>query len=111
MKQTIRLTESELRGMISEAVNSAMAHRNKKMNIREDLEWDDNGYPTNLPEDVSEWAGKLQNLCSELVRLKGKYRLEGNWDTLLEQLDEIFDTLNGICADANTYGMSSHWSS
>ena len=30
MKQTIRLTESELRGMINKAVNEAMAHRNNK---------------------------------------------------------------------------------
>lgn len=32
MKQTIRLTESELRGMISEAVNEAVAYRTKRIN-------------------------------------------------------------------------------
>lgn len=32
MKQTIRLTESELRGMINEVVNEAVAYRTKKIN-------------------------------------------------------------------------------
>ena len=63
----------------------------KKAN--EDIEYDDNGYPTNIPEDVSEWANKLQNLCAELV-----------------QLEETFNTLDALCADINSNGWSKHWS-
>ena len=100
-KKLIRLTEQDLHKIVKESV--------KKV-IKEDLEWDKNGYPTNMPDDVSEWAYKLQNLCSELVQLKGKYKLEGEWDELLSQLEEVFNTLDGICADLNTYGMASHWS-
>lgn len=100
-KKLIRLTESGLHRIVKESV--------KKI-IKEDLEWDKNGYPTNMPDDVSEWAYKLQNLCSELVQLKGKYKLEGEWNELLSQLEEVFNTLDGICADLNTYGMASHWS-
>ncbi len=101
MKRITRLTESDLHRIVKESV--------KKV-IKEDLEWDENGYPTNMPDDVSEWAYKLQNLCAELVQLKGKYRLEGEWDELLSELEEVFDTLNGICGDLNTYGMAGHWS-
>ena len=100
-KKVVRLTESQLRNMIQESV---------KRVLREDLEWDDDGYPINLPDDIAEWASKVQNLCAELVQLKGKYRLEGNWDTLLKQLNNIDNTLNSACADLNTYGMSKHWS-
>lgn len=100
-KKVVRLTESQLRNMIQESV---------KRVLREDLEWDDDGYPINLPDDITEWASKVQNLCAELVQLKGKYRLEGNWDTLLKQLNNIDNTLNSACADLNTYGMSKHWS-
>ena len=74
------------------------------------IEYDGNGYPTNIPEDVSEWANKLQNLCSELVQLKGKYRLQGQWDELLEQLEEAFNTLDAPCADINSNGLAKHWS-
>lgn len=101
MKKTIKLTDNELNNIIKESV---------KRIIREDLEWDNNGYPTNMPEDVAEWAHKMQNLCAELVQLQGKYKLEGKWDELLNQLEDVFNTLDGICADLNTYGMASHWS-
>jgi len=100
-KKLIRLTESDLHRIVKQSVSKI---------LKEDIEWDKNGYPTNMPDDVSEWAHKLQNLCAELVQLKGKYRLEGEWDELLSQLEEVFNTLDGICADLNTYGMANHWS-
>ena len=101
MKKIIRLTEGDLHRIIENSVRRV---------LKEDLEYDENGYPTNMPDDVSEWAHKLQNLCSELVQLKGKYRFDGQWDELLKQLEEVFNTLDGICADLNSYGMASHWS-
>lgn len=101
MKQIIRLTESDLHRIIENSVRRI---------LKEDLEYDENGYPTNMPDDVSEWAHKLQNLCSELVQLKGKYRFDEQWDELFKQLEEVFNTLDGICGDLNSYGMASHWS-
>lgn len=47
---------------------------------------------------------------TELVQLKGKYRLQGQWDELLEQLEETFNTLDALCADINSNGWSKHWS-
>ena len=101
MKKVIKLTEGDLHRIIERSVNKI---------LKEDLEYDENGYPTNMPDDVSEWAHKLQNLCAELVQLKGKYRLDGQWDELLSQLEGVFNTLDGICGDLNTYGMANHWS-
>ena len=41
-KQLIRLTEQDLHRIVKESVKRA---------LKEDLEWDKNGYPTNMPDD------------------------------------------------------------
>ena len=102
-KKIIRMTEADVHKIVNDTLKAM-----KKVN--EGIEYDDNGYPTNIPEDVSEWANKLQNLCAELVQLKGKYRLQGQWDELLEQLEEAFNTLDALCADINSNGWAKHWS-
>lgn len=96
---------ARLDGIIKECVSKAIK---RKMN--EDLEWDDNGYPTNLPDDVCEWASKMQGLGVELSRLVGKYRMDGQWDELYNQLRDLHDSVDAVCADINTYGMASHYS-
>ena len=100
-KKVIRLTEGDLHRIINKSVKKA---------LKEDLEYDDNGYPSNLPSDVEDWAKDLQNMCARLYQLKGKYRMMGEWNELVDNLDSIYQTLDGLCADLNTYGMSSHWS-
>ena len=73
-----------------------------------DLEYDDNGYITNLPEDIEEWGRKCQQLGYELSLLKGKYRFIN--DELYDMLDTIDQQLNGANADLNTFSIAKHWS-
>lgn len=107
-KNKITLSESEFQNLIKEAVKNILS---EKKNLKEDLEWDDNGYPINMPDDVCEWARKVQNLGYQLSLLKGKYRMTGGeYEELYNYLDSIDSAFNGVCADLNTFGMASHWS-
>ena len=107
MKQTIRLNKTELKKMIAESVKNILS---EDLNENEsfDLEYDDNGYITNLPEDIEEWGRKCQQLGYELSLLKGKYRFIN--DELYDMLDTIDQQLNGANADLNTFSIAKHWS-
>lgn len=107
MKQTIKLNKETLKKMIAESVKNILS---EDLNENEsfDLEYDDNGYITNLPEDIEEWGRKCQQLGYELSLLKGKYRFIN--DELYDMLDTIDQQLNGANADLNTFSIAKHWS-
>ena len=99
-KQIVRLTESDIHRIVKESVNKI---------LREgwELDYDDNGYITNLPDDVAEWGAKCQQLGSELSTLCGKYRYEN--EELYQMLRSLALQLNAVNGDLNAYSIASHW--
>lgn len=98
MKKTI--TESQLRQIVKESVRKALRES--------ELEYNSDGYITNIPDDVAEWGAKCQQLGEELSALCGKYRFEN--EELYQMLSTLDSELNAVNGDLNTFSIAPHWS-
>lgn len=98
MRKTI--TESQLRRIVKESVRKALKESSE-------LEYDSDGYITNLPDDVAEWGAKCQQLGGELSALCGKYRFKN--EELYQMLSTLASELNAVNGDLNTFSIAPHW--
>lgn len=96
----VQLNKTRLRSIVKESVKRALRES-------QELEFDDDGFPKNIPEDVVEWGVKCQHLGLELSILCGKYRFENN--DLYEMLRTLDDELNAVNGDLNTFGIAPHY--
>lgn len=95
-----RITESQLRQIVKESVRKALRES--------ELEYNSDGYITNIPDDVAEWGAKCQQLGEELSALCGKYRFEN--EELYQMLSTLDSELNAVNGDLNTFSIAPHWS-